>query len=391
MIAGAAALLGWELLRGDDRSRELGPLAWPLGLLVAWSGLTPRLDEGPARGRRRAALLLAPVRPARRLAVAARLEPPLAVVHLPQLVGWRSRSRAIGVYQYATRDVFWNPKVIVGNAYAPFYRVNSVFYDPSVYGRFLVVAILAALVMALYDRNRRVAYGSARRDRADLAGPALLVLAVELRGADASGRPSSPRSAGAGGRRSRSASCRADRRRRARHAAHPPLAAAGVGLGPEQGLVGPREARHAGDQDRRAPPDPGRRDRRLQARVRRPRRPAAARSRRRRRRTTPRSRSRPRRAFRGCCSSAGWWRRRSGRRRSAAPASAFKGRCLSRDRRRRRRRSRVHSLFYNALFEDPMFWGLLGLTALCARLPLRRGSRRRRSRGSRPSRPKVTA
>ena len=33
----------------------------------------------------------------------------------------------IGIYQYATRDVFWNPKVIVGNAYAPFYRVNSVF------------------------------------------------------------------------------------------------------------------------------------------------------------------------------------------------------------------------------------------------------------------------
>jgi O-antigen ligase len=32
----------------------------------------------------------------------------------------------------------------------------------------------------------------------------------------------------------------------------------------------------------------------------------------------------------------------------------------------------VHSLFYNALFEDPMFWGLLALTGLCARLPLRR-------------------
>ena len=77
--------------------------------------------------------------------------------------GWRSRSRWIGVYQYATRDVFWNPKVIVGNAYAPFYRVNSVFYDPSVYGRFLVVAMLAALVIALYDRNRRTRIRAAAR------------------------------------------------------------------------------------------------------------------------------------------------------------------------------------------------------------------------------------
>jgi hypothetical protein len=35
--------------------------------------------------------------------------------------------------------------VIVGNAYAPFFRVNSVFWDPSIYGRYLAVAILATL------------------------------------------------------------------------------------------------------------------------------------------------------------------------------------------------------------------------------------------------------
>ena len=46
----------------------------------------------------------------------------------------------------------------------------------------------------------------------------------------------------------------------------------------------------------------------------------------------------------------------------------------------------VHSLFYNALFEDPMFWGLLGLTALCARLPLRRPLPAPVRRRSRPSR-----
>src|SRR5205814_2674008 len=63
----------------------------------------------------------------------------------------------VGIYQWRTRDVFWNPKVIVGNAYAPFYRVNSVFWDPSIYGRFLVVAILASLVVALSTRAARVA------------------------------------------------------------------------------------------------------------------------------------------------------------------------------------------------------------------------------------------
>ena len=62
----------------------------------------------------------------------------------------------IGIVQYETRNIFWNPKVRVDNAYAPkgwFYRVNSVFYDPSIYGRFLVLGILASLVVVLFRRG----------------------------------------------------------------------------------------------------------------------------------------------------------------------------------------------------------------------------------------------
>ncbi len=62
----------------------------------------------------------------------------------------------IGVWQYLTRNIYWNPKVKVDNAYAPvswFYRVNSVFYDPSIYGRFLVVAIVASLVIVLFGKG----------------------------------------------------------------------------------------------------------------------------------------------------------------------------------------------------------------------------------------------
>ena len=66
-----------------------------------------------------------------------------------QLVAMAAVFAAIGAYQWVTRDVFWNPKLIVGNAYAPFYRVNSIFWDPSIYGRFLVVAIIACLVVVL--------------------------------------------------------------------------------------------------------------------------------------------------------------------------------------------------------------------------------------------------
>jgi O-antigen ligase len=62
---------------------------------------------------------------------------------------------AIGFYQYDTRNIFENPKLGVSNAYAPFFRVNSVFWDPSVYGRFLVVAMAPSVVLIVLGRSLR--------------------------------------------------------------------------------------------------------------------------------------------------------------------------------------------------------------------------------------------
>ena len=50
--------------------------------------------------------------------------------------------------------------MIYANAYAPFFRVNSVFWDPSVYGRFLVLAMMPSIVL---HRPRPVAALVARR------------------------------------------------------------------------------------------------------------------------------------------------------------------------------------------------------------------------------------
>ena len=61
----------------------------------------------------------------------------------------------VGFYQYETRDIFQNPKVINANAYAPFFRVNSVFWDPSVYGRFLVLAMVPSIVLIVRGRSLR--------------------------------------------------------------------------------------------------------------------------------------------------------------------------------------------------------------------------------------------
>ncbi len=160
IVLAAALALAYRLARGDGRTRELGPLAWPLAAFVAWSGLslawTSDLRQGSIE-------LLFFFLPFGLLAIAlARLEWSRRwILALYGLLTLMAVSFAlIGVYQWSTREVFWNPKVIVANAYAPsgfFYRVNSVFYDPSIYGRFLVVAILASLVILVHTRWVRLA------------------------------------------------------------------------------------------------------------------------------------------------------------------------------------------------------------------------------------------
>ena len=156
VVAAAAIGLGWTIVRGDDRARELGPVAWPLAAFVAWTGLTILWVDDLRQG---SIALLFYYLPFGLLAVAVarlRWERRWIVWLYAQLVAMAVAFAVIGVYQWRTRDVFWNPKVIVGNAYAPFYRVNSVFWDPSIYGRFLVVAIVASLVVALSTRAARV-------------------------------------------------------------------------------------------------------------------------------------------------------------------------------------------------------------------------------------------
>ncbi|MGH3048563.1 MAG: hypothetical protein ACRDLK_00270, partial [Gaiellaceae bacterium] len=131
VVLGAAGLLAWELVHGDERSRELGIVARPLGLYVAWTGLSLAWTNDVHDG---AIEILAFYVPLSVLAVViARL--PWSALRLRLLYGELAVMAlvfaAVGFYQYETRDIFQNPKVITGNAYATFFRVNSVFWDPS--------------------------------------------------------------------------------------------------------------------------------------------------------------------------------------------------------------------------------------------------------------------
>jgi len=160
VVAAAAILLAWELWQRDERAKELGPVAWPLAAFVGWGGISMLWTQDVRQG---AIELLFFYLPFGLLAIAlARLAWTrlIALGLLVELTAMAVVFSAIGIYQYETRDVFWNPKLLVSNAYAPFFRVNSVFWDPSIYGRFLVVAILTLLVVVLFVRDLRAVLGA---------------------------------------------------------------------------------------------------------------------------------------------------------------------------------------------------------------------------------------
>jgi O-antigen ligase len=62
----------------------------------------------------------------------------------------------IGFVEYATRHLFWNPKVIASNQFESYFRVNSLFFDPNIYGRFLAVVMAALAAAQLWAREWRV-------------------------------------------------------------------------------------------------------------------------------------------------------------------------------------------------------------------------------------------
>jgi putative inorganic carbon (HCO3(-)) transporter len=61
----------------------------------------------------------------------------------------------VGSVEYLSRSLFWNDQVIRSNEFHTYFRVNSVFWDPNVYGRYLALVIVVATAALLWVKERR--------------------------------------------------------------------------------------------------------------------------------------------------------------------------------------------------------------------------------------------
>ena len=61
----------------------------------------------------------------------------------------------IGSVEYASRSLFWNQAVIRSNEFHTYFRVNSIFWDPNIYGRYLALVLVVLTAAVMWIRERR--------------------------------------------------------------------------------------------------------------------------------------------------------------------------------------------------------------------------------------------
>ncbi len=66
----------------------------------------------------------------------------------------------VGFVEYYRKSLFLNPKLVAANQYDNYFRVNSVFFDPSIYGRFLMLVMLGVTTVVLWGARREVKIGA---------------------------------------------------------------------------------------------------------------------------------------------------------------------------------------------------------------------------------------
>jgi putative inorganic carbon (hco3(-)) transporter len=61
----------------------------------------------------------------------------------------------IGFVEYARKQLFLNPKVVAADEYGNYFRVNSLFFDPNIYGRFLALVMVGVMAGVMWSVRRR--------------------------------------------------------------------------------------------------------------------------------------------------------------------------------------------------------------------------------------------
>jgi O-antigen ligase len=167
-VGGARAGSPSEELRGEPlRPRRLSFWGSPRGLetllfaAVALYALQAIYSSDHARAAENLAFFYLPFTLLFVLLRRVRWSAQLLLRCLALTVGLAALFAGVGFVEYARKSLFLNPKVVAANQYDNYFRVNSLFFDPNIYGRFLALVMVAVSTVVLWGTRRRVILGGA--------------------------------------------------------------------------------------------------------------------------------------------------------------------------------------------------------------------------------------
>ena len=156
VLAAAVLALGYRTVRGERPATPRFLLALPLAALVGFSATSYLWTWDERAGAIALAFFVFPFTAGLAVVARAPLASWLPRALLVTIVVLGSLFASIGIWQAQTRTLFFARDVEVANAYTTFFRVTSLFKDPSLYGRYLIVPIVALLVVVLLRRGRAI-------------------------------------------------------------------------------------------------------------------------------------------------------------------------------------------------------------------------------------------
>jgi hypothetical protein len=145
-------------IRGETRLRKLPkPLVLALVLVICLYALQTIYSADVAFAARNVGFFLIPFAILFSLLAEATWDRRLLKFAFAVLLAEGLILAGIGVGQFVTEHIFWNGKLEASNDFHFYFRVNSLFWDPNIYGRYLMVGILLACAGLLWTSGRRIA------------------------------------------------------------------------------------------------------------------------------------------------------------------------------------------------------------------------------------------
>jgi O-antigen ligase len=162
VIAAGTLSYAWRALRWGDsdaeRERLLRWLAWAFAAVLGLYGLQATYSADVEQAIKNVCLFYVPFALLFLLLLEVAWSARLLRWSMAVTVGLALVFAAIGCVEFATGHLLiTNAKVVEANDLLPYFRVNSLFFDPNIYGRYLALTMILLAAVLLWTRRRREA------------------------------------------------------------------------------------------------------------------------------------------------------------------------------------------------------------------------------------------